>query len=59
LTQSNPLAAERHKGHHSRTTPTLRLPASNMAIVTFTMNPAIDVSAAVTRVMPRHKLRCS
>jgi 6-phosphofructokinase 2 len=30
-----------------------------MAIVTFTLNPAIDVSAAVARVVPRHKLRCT
>lgn len=30
-----------------------------MAIVTFTMNPAIDVSAAVPRVVPRYKLRCT
>lgn len=30
-----------------------------MTIVTFTMNPAIDVSAAVARVVPRHKLRCT
>jgi 6-phosphofructokinase 2 len=30
-----------------------------MTIVTFTMNPAIDVSAAVARVVPMHKLRCT
>jgi 6-phosphofructokinase 2 len=30
-----------------------------MTIVTFTMNPAIDVSAAVPRVQPTHKLRCT
>jgi 6-phosphofructokinase 2 len=30
-----------------------------MDIVTFTMNPAIDVSATVARVVPRHKLRCT
>jgi 6-phosphofructokinase 2 len=30
-----------------------------MTVVTFTMNPAIDVSAAVARVVPRHKLRCT
>ncbi len=30
-----------------------------MTIVTFTMNPAIDVSTAVGRVVPRHKLRCT
>jgi 6-phosphofructokinase 2 len=28
-------------------------------IVTFTPNPAIDVSTSVDRVMPTHKLRCS
>ena len=30
-----------------------------MSIVTLTMNPAIDVSAAVARVLPAHKLRCT
>jgi 6-phosphofructokinase 2 len=30
-----------------------------MTIVTFTMNPAMDVSAAVARVVPAHKLRCT
>ncbi len=30
-----------------------------MTVVTFTMNPAIDVSAAVPRVVPRYKLRCT
>jgi hypothetical protein len=30
-----------------------------MASVTFTMNPVIDVSAAVPLVLPTHKLRCS
>lgn len=30
-----------------------------MSIVTLTMNPAIDVSAAVARVLPTHKLRCT
>ena len=30
-----------------------------MTIVTFTMNPAIDVSARVPRVLPAHKLRCT
>ena len=30
-----------------------------MTIVTFTMNPAIDVSTAVARVVPTHKLRCT
>jgi 6-phosphofructokinase 2 len=30
-----------------------------MSVITFTMNPAIDVSATVSRVVPRHKLRCT
>jgi 6-phosphofructokinase 2 len=30
-----------------------------MTIVTFTLNPAIDVSAAVARAVPRRKLRCT
>jgi 6-phosphofructokinase 2 len=30
-----------------------------MSIVTFTMNPAIDVSSALPRVLPAHKLRCN
>jgi 6-phosphofructokinase 2 len=30
-----------------------------MDIVTVTMNPAIDISASVPRIMPIHKLRCS
>ena len=28
-------------------------------IVTFTMNPSIDVSLSVERVAPFHKLRCA
>ena len=30
-----------------------------MSIVTLTMNPAIDISADVARVLPTHKLRCT
>jgi fructose-1-phosphate kinase PfkB-like protein len=30
-----------------------------MSIVTFTVNSAIDVSVAVARVVPRHKLHCT
>jgi 6-phosphofructokinase 2 len=30
-----------------------------MSIVTFTMNPAIDVSSETARVVPTHKLRCT
>ncbi len=29
------------------------------AIVTLTMNPAIDKSASVDHVVPEHKLRCT
>lgn len=28
-------------------------------IITLTINPAIDVSAAIERMLPIHKLRCS
>jgi 6-phosphofructokinase 2 len=28
-------------------------------IVTFTVNPSVDVSTSVERVMPFHKLRCT
>jgi fructose-1-phosphate kinase PfkB-like protein len=28
-------------------------------IVTFTPNPAFDVSTTVARIMPDHKLRCT
>jgi 6-phosphofructokinase 2 len=30
-----------------------------MSVLTFTMNPAIDVSAQVPHVVPTHKLRCA
>jgi 6-phosphofructokinase 2 len=30
-----------------------------MSIVTFTMNPAIDISSETARVVPTHKLRCT
>ena len=29
-----------------------------LPVVTLTINPAVDISAAVERVMPIHKLRC-
>jgi 6-phosphofructokinase 2 len=29
-----------------------------MSVITFTINPAIDVSSGVARVLPTHKLRC-